>query len=174
MGRNETVTRDRVSQVLGGIEEATVNEELERRARGLTLEPEARVVVPDKPLDTKEVFSEGVPDQNDFARHWVAENPVNQYKFSVITPETQIFNDTELQIPSTLVDFFMKQSRELLDDNAEKKMRFLRLFHNIQFVSIIKDPRYECTILTNCPDGYTISHFNAAGQLCIIYYMPSF
>jgi len=135
MRKKEVVTSRHVAEALGGIEEATFEEEMERKRRGLTLEPKARR---EQLLKTGPVHGtspaalegrEGEKTTEERIKNWLEENP--DYRFRAIDPEwTEIRDDSGIDVPAEFVDYLIDNAAEA----AESKK--LNLFGKVEKIKI--------------------------------------
>lgn len=139
MSKQEIITHERVEQELSKIEEATLEEELERKRRGLTQEPASarvkREVSPksgaiDEPANelsrrladrfggdvatSEKKIDHGTLEDN--IAEWLAENP--NYEFENIDPEISVHYDNGApQLPTKFLDFLVGRGKMRIQDN---------------------------------------------------------
>jgi hypothetical protein len=123
-------TPDEVAQALGRIEEATLEEEFERKERGLTLEPKG---VPMQRGQEAEYFrakeaekGKSVPD---FIKEWQKENKDYILQNEDVSEEG-IINETDIKFPVEFVDYLIGNAKGFLREKG------LELFGEIATIKI--------------------------------------
>lgn len=171
-----------VAESLGRIEEATWEEELERKRQGLTQEPERKTVAKKQPYDIEPIYDakpleepggkpggikewEAWVDKNrwrkedieDFVKKWLEQNP--SYEFEEIKPEeTEILDNSGINIPPEFVDHLISIAMSAI------KKKNLVLFGDVEKVKIkpISDrPEVICLVIKDELGATVILHFYA-------------
>jgi len=123
-------TSDEIEQELAKIEEATLEEELERKRLGLTQEPEGMRIPRGQEAEyfrAKE--AEKGKSTPDFIKEWQKENKGYIVQNDDVS-EAKIINETDVKFPVEFVDYLIGNSREVL------RKKGLELFGEIATIKI--------------------------------------
>lgn len=146
--RIEVPVGKKLDNVLGRIEEETLDEELERKKMGLTQEPEAR--------REKRKFR---PDQDDgknkpetdYIKEWQRANP--NYSFESINPEkTNIVNKTGTEVPTEFVDHLIGNAYIAMKAHPNLRERNPYVLGPIKEVRVEYVPKTKGTLIISLRD----------------------
>ena len=118
MKEKEIITHRRVAEALEEIEEATWEEDVERKRLGLAPEPEGVRVPRGQKVEylraKREEKGKSIPD---FIKKWREENGDYALR-NVDVSEARIINETDIKFPVEFVDYLIDNARETLKEKG--------------------------------------------------------
>ncbi len=163
------ITPDTIAQELTKIEEATLEEELERKRLGLPQEPGGQIVQTES---TKEVFAPKEKDKiANFIKNWTEKN--GDYKISNLTPATVFSNSTELPITRELADYWTGQIKSHVERN-EKFKGYAVIFEGLKIVYAYTDSRWPLILFfknDKYPSNPIIANIDESGERGYTFYV---